>query len=90
MREHRNGELGWSCWSPLGRPDGQIEVAAGARLLVTMGCGESCPVVPGLQREDWPLADPKGQPIERVREIRDQIRERVRQLVEARGWSRRA
>jgi arsenate reductase len=65
-------------------------VAAGARLLVTMGCGESCPVVPGLQREDWPLADPKGQPIERVREIRDQIRERVRQLVEARGWSRRA
>jgi arsenate reductase len=66
------------------------ELAAGARLLVTMGCGESCPVVPGLKREDWPLADPKGQPIERVREIRDQIRERVRQLVEARGWSRRA
>ena len=66
------------------------ELAAGARLLVTMGCGESCPVVPGLQREDWPLADPKGQPIERVREIRDQIREQVRQLVETRGWSRRA
>jgi len=66
------------------------ELAAGARLLVTMGCGESCPVVPGLQREDWPLADPKGQPIERVREIRDQIRERVRQLVETRVWSRRA
>ena len=66
------------------------ELAAGARLLVTMGCGESCPVVPGLKREDWPLADPKGQPIERVREIRDQIRERVRQLVETRGWSRRA
>jgi arsenate reductase len=66
------------------------ELAAGARLLVTMGCGESCPVVPGLQREDWPLADPKGQPIERVREIRDQIREQVRQLVETRVWSRRA
>lgn len=66
------------------------ELAAGVRLLVTMGCGESCPVVPGLQREDWPLADPKGLPIERVREIRDQIRERVRQLVETRGWSRRA
>jgi arsenate reductase len=66
------------------------ELAAGARLLVTMGCGESCPVVPGLKREDWPLADPKGQPIERVREIRDQIRERVRQLVETRVWSRRA
>ena len=66
------------------------ELAASASLLVTMGCGESCPVVPGLQREDWPLADPKGQPIERVREIRDQIREQVRQLVETRGWSRRA
>jgi len=66
------------------------ELAAGARLLVTMGCGESCPVVPGLQRDDWPLSDPKGQPIERVREIRDQIREQVRQLVETRGWSRRA
>lgn len=66
------------------------ELAAGAGLLVTMGCGESCPVVPGLQREDWPLADPKGQPIEQVREVRDQIRERVRQLVETCGWSRRA
>jgi len=66
------------------------ELAASASLLVTMGCGESCPVVPGLQREDWPLADPKGQPIERVREIRDQIREQVRQLVETRVWSRRA
>lgn len=66
------------------------ERAAGARLLVTMGCGESCPVVPGLEREDWPLPDPRGQPIDRVREIRDQIQERVRQLVETRGWSRRA
>ena len=66
------------------------DLAATGSLLVTMGCGESCPVVPGLQRDDWPLADPKGQPIERVRKIRDQIRERVRQLVETRGWSRRA
>jgi len=90
MRGHGNEELGWFCWSPPGQLDRQIEVAAGARLLVTMGCGESCPVVPGLQRDDWPLADPKGQPIERVREIRDQIRERVRQLVETRVWSRRA
>jgi len=53
-----------------------------------MGCGESCPVVPGLKREDWPLPDPKGQPLERVREIRDQIRERVFSLVESRGWNR--
>jgi len=66
------------------------ELAAGARLLVTMGCGENCPVVPGLQREDWPLPDPKGQPIERVREIRDQILGRVRSLIDSRGWNPRA
>ena len=53
------------------------ELAAGAQLLVTMGCGESCPVVPGLHRQDWNLPDPKGQPTERVRAIRDDIRDRV-------------
>jgi arsenate reductase len=62
------------------------EVAAGARLLVTMGCGEECPFVPGLEREDWSIADPKRQPPERVRAIRDDIRRRVERLVEARGW----
>lgn len=62
------------------------DLCAGAELLVTMGCGESCPSVPGLRVDDWPLADPKGQPVERVREIRDEIRERVRVLVKARGW----
>lgn len=45
--------------------------------LITMGCGESCPVVPGARREDWPLDDPKGQPPARVREIRDDVRRRV-------------
>ena len=50
-------------------------------LLVTMGCGEACPVVPGLRREDWPLEDPKGKPIERVREIRDEIRGRIEDLI---------
>jgi arsenate reductase len=64
------------------------EVAAGAKLLVTMGCGESCPVIPGARRQDWPLPDPKGQPPERVREIRDEVRERVRALIEAEGWAR--
>ena len=63
------------------------DLAATASLLVTMGCGESCPVVPGLKREDWPLPDPKGQPIKRVREIRDQILGRVRSLIESRGWN---
>ncbi len=57
------------------------ELAAGAAWLVTMGCGESCPVVPGARREDWPLEDPKRKPVERVREIRDEIRRRVAELV---------
>ena len=57
------------------------ELASGAALLVTMGCGDECPYVPGLRREDWPLEDPKGQPIERVREIRDEILARVKALV---------
>lgn len=57
------------------------ELAASADLLITMGCGEACPVVPGLRREDWPLPDPKGQPIARVREIRDEIRGRVQRLL---------
>ena len=65
------------------------ELTAGSALLVTMGCGESCPVVPGLRRADWALPDPKGQPLERVREIRDQIRARVDTLLAAEGWQRR-
>src|SRR5512144_2241221 len=64
------------------------ELAASAQLLVTMGCGETCPVVPGLRREDWNLPDPKGQPIEQVRAIRDQIRARVVDLIAAEGWQR--
>ena len=66
------------------------ELAAGSSLLVTMGCGESCPVVSGLERADWNLEDPKGQPLERVRAIRDEIRERVQELVRARRWERGA
>ena len=59
------------------------ELARGASMLVTMGCGEACPVVPGLRREDWPLEDPKGKPIERVREIRDEVRGRIEDLIGA-------
>ena len=62
------------------------ELASEADLLVTMGCGDQCPVVPGLRRDDWPLADPKGQPRERVREIRDEIRDRVGKLLAREGW----
>jgi arsenate reductase len=64
------------------------ELAAAATLLITMGCGEACPFVPGLETDDWPFADPKGQPRERVRAIRDAIRERVARLVAERAWGR--
>jgi arsenate reductase len=52
-----------------------------AQFLITMGCGDECPVVPGLPREDWPLDDPAGQPLDRVRAIRDEIRARVEELL---------
>jgi arsenate reductase (thioredoxin) len=63
-------------------------VASRAQILVTMGCGESCPIVGGVEHVEWELPDPKGQPIERVRAIRDEIRDRVRALIAARGWER--
>jgi arsenate reductase len=62
------------------------EVARGAQLLVTMGCGDACPLVPGLRRMDWNIPDPKGQPARRVREIRDEVRTRVKELVASEGW----
>lgn len=64
------------------------ELARGAELLVTMGCGERCPFVPGLRRLEWDLADPKGQPLATVRAIRDDIARRVGDLVRANGWTR--
>jgi arsenate reductase (thioredoxin) len=63
------------------------EIAAGVTMLVTMGCGEACPVVPGARREDWPLEDPKGKPLARVRRIRDEVRDRVAALLRREGWS---
>jgi arsenate reductase (thioredoxin) len=57
------------------------DLAGGASMLITMGCGEACPAVPGLRRDDWPLEDPKGKPVGRVREIRDEVRSRVEELV---------
>jgi len=62
------------------------ELARGANLLITMGCGESCPVVPGLRRDDWALPDPKGQPLDRVRSIREEVHARVQRLIAAEGW----
>lgn len=60
------------------------ELAHDAEILITMGCGEACPFIPGLKRDDWPLTDPKGQALDEVRLIRDQIRSRVEDLINAR------
>jgi len=62
-------------------------LAAEAQLLITMGCGDQCPYIPGLRRDDWPLDDPKGQSIERVRGIRDELRARVEALIDQEGAS---
>lgn len=65
------------------------DLAVSANLLVTMGCGDACPVAPGVDREDWLLEDPRDRPLPAVRRIRDEISERVGALVVAKGWSRR-
>ncbi len=61
------------------------ELAATATHLITMGCGEACPVVPGIVREDWPLRDPKGQSLETVRALRDDVRVRVGEWLRVQG-----
>ena len=67
------------------------ELARRAQLLIIMGCGDKCPYVPGLRRDDWPLRNPKGLPIEEVRAIRDEVKRRIETLVDqerVRGSSR--
>src|ERR1700756_3046892 len=59
------------------------ELAKTASVLVTMGCGEACPFVPNLRIIDWALPDPKGQSLESVRAIRDEIHDRVKDLIRA-------
>jgi arsenate reductase (thioredoxin) len=61
------------------------ELANDAALLITMGCGDKCPYVPGLRRDDWPLPDPKGRPMDEVRAVRDNIKVRVANLIRAEG-----
>ena len=65
-------------------------LAREAQILVTMGCGDACPFVPGARTEDWPLQDPKGQPLEVVRSIRDDIRRRVLDLMHREGVDARS
>ena len=62
------------------------DIANDAHILITMGCGDECPLVPGVERDDWPVDDPKGQSAEAVRGIRDQIRKNVEELIKERKW----
>jgi arsenate reductase len=64
------------------------ELAQQATMLITMGCGDACPYVPGLRLDDWPLDDPKGRPVDEVRRIRDDVRARVEALVAREGIGR--
>lgn len=64
------------------------ELVTGAELLVTMGCGEKCPYVPGLKVLDWPLEDPKGKSMDKVRMIRDEVKTHVEKLLSERGWAK--
>lgn len=63
------------------------ELAKDAQLLITMGCGDTCPHVPGLRRDDWPLRDPKGLLIEDIRAIRDEVKDRVQKLIQGESLS---
>lgn len=66
------------------------DLASGAEMLITMGCGDECPYIPGLEREDWPLPDPKGEDLQAVCRIRDDIEDRVRRLIRGKGIGLRA
>ncbi|HEY7175305.1 MAG TPA: arsenate reductase ArsC [Micromonosporaceae bacterium] len=57
------------------------DLAEESDVIITMGCGDACPIFPGKRYEDWELTDPAGQPIEVVRTVRDEIRKRVEALV---------
>ena len=61
-------------------------LAQGAQWLITMGCGDECPIVPGAHREDWPIPDPKGQAANTVATIVADIERRVTALIAAQAW----
>jgi arsenate reductase (thioredoxin) len=63
------------------------ELASSAAMLITMGCGEACPAIVGIERDDWPLEDPKGRAMDDVRRIRDEIRARIERLLAAKSWA---
>jgi arsenate reductase (thioredoxin) len=59
----------------------QVDDVRASDVVITMGCGDACPIFPGKRYEDWELTDPAGRPIEEVRPIRDEIRTRVENLL---------
>jgi protein-tyrosine-phosphatase len=61
------------------------EMVEAADVVVTMGCGDTCPFIPGRRYEDWTLPDPAGQPVDAVRPVRDEIEARVRELLVSLG-----
>jgi len=65
----------------------EIDAVREADVIVTMGCGDACPVFPGKRYEDWDLEDPAGKDLAQVRQIRDEIRSRVEALLESLGAS---
>jgi protein-tyrosine-phosphatase len=62
-----------------------VDAVKESDVVITMGCGDACPIFPGKRYEDWELDDPAGQGIEAVRPIRDEIRRRVEALIEELG-----
>ena len=62
------------------------ELAATVDMLITMGCGEKCPYVPGLKIIDWRIEDPKDRPVEEVRIIRDGVKQRITEFILEQGW----
>ena len=62
-----------------------MEILEAVDVVITMGCGDSCPVLPGRRYEQWVLSDPAGQPLEAIRPIRDEIEQRVRTLLDLLG-----
>jgi arsenate reductase len=64
------------------------ELAASANWLITMGCGDECPVVPGTRRDDWVILDPKGQSTSTVGAIVSDIESRVHQFIAEHGWAK--
>jgi arsenate reductase (thioredoxin) len=61
------------------------EMVEAADVVVTMGCGDTCPFIPGRRYEDWTLPDPAGRPVDAVRPVRDEIEARVRELLASLG-----